>query len=327
MKPTYKADNIELYLGDCLDVVPFLQQVNLVFVDPPYNIGIFKKMKPADYLEWCKEWITVCDSALAHNGAFWVSHKHPNVLVDISREIERLGRNRINWITWDKYNGTKSQKGFLDGYTSIENLKSFQVMAEYLIYHANEGQWNRQCDNAKGFIFEPLRAYLADEWNKAKLTYEDARKAVSCAAGSGLPTHWFTRSQWALPTEKRYEQLRQYANHNSGNEYLRKEYEDLRKEYEDLRYTFNNPGLISSVWQIPPSPKNGHPTPKPLELLTRIIETTTNPGDTVLDPMFGSGTTALACLETGRKFVGCEIEKKWFDLAVKLIEERNLKLF
>ena len=97
---------VDLYLGDCLDILPTLEaeSVNLCFVDPPYNNGIFGKMPIPEYLAWCEQWIALCSRLLRPNGAFWVSHNEPGLLVDISRIIERYGRGRVNWITWDKFN-------------------------------------------------------------------------------------------------------------------------------------------------------------------------------------------------------------------------------
>lgn len=58
-----------------------------------------------------------------------------------------------------------------------------------------------------------------------------------------------------------------------------------------------------------------HPTIKPLPLVTRHILHTTQSSDIVLDPFIGSGTTAVACQETGRQFIGFEIDKKYCDIA------------
>jgi DNA modification methylase len=58
-----------------------------------------------------------------------------------------------------------------------------------------------------------------------------------------------------------------------------------------------------------------HPTIKPVELVKRHLLHTTQPNDIVLDCFMGSGTTAVACKNTGRQFVGFEIEKKWCDIA------------
>jgi site-specific DNA-methyltransferase (adenine-specific) len=55
-----------------------------------------------------------------------------------------------------------------------------------------------------------------------------------------------------------------------------------------------------------------HPTQKPVKLLKRLIEICTDPGDVVIDPCFGSGSTGRACIETGRSFYGFEINKEFY---------------
>ncbi len=67
--------------------------------------------------------------------------------------------------------------------------------------------------------------------------------------------------------------------------------------------------------------KNDHPTPKPVELAEHFIKLHTKPGDTVLDPFMGGGSTALACARTGRKFIGIELEARWCKLAVKRLQD------
>ena len=64
-----------------------------------------------------------------------------------------------------------------------------------------------------------------------------------------------------------------------------------------------------------------HPTQKPVALLEYLIKTYTNEGDTVLDNCMGSGSTGVACVHTNRKFIGIELEDKYFNIAVKRIEE------
>lgn len=64
-----------------------------------------------------------------------------------------------------------------------------------------------------------------------------------------------------------------------------------------------------------------HPTQKPVSLLKYLVLTYSNKGDTILDNCMGSGTTALACIDTGRNFIGFEKEKKYFDIAMKRIAQ------
>lgn len=83
---------------------------------------------------------------------------------------------------------------------------------------------------------------------------------------------------------------------------------------------------MKSVWCIAPPRKQEkaqgkHPTQKPLELLRRCIESSTEQGDFVFDPFMGSGTTGVAALLTGRKFCGVEQEPEFIELSAKRIQE------
>lgn len=64
-----------------------------------------------------------------------------------------------------------------------------------------------------------------------------------------------------------------------------------------------------------------HPTQKPVDLFEYLIRTYTNAGDIVLDNCMGCGTTAIACLRSGREFTGFEIEEKYYKIAVERVEE------
>ena len=71
---------------------------------------------------------------------------------------------------------------------------------------------------------------------------------------------------------------------------------------------------------------NGHPTPKPVKVTKWLIENTTNEGDTILDPFMGSGTTGVACVQTGRNFIGIEIEPKYYEIAERRIKEAQMQI-
>ena len=70
-----------------------------------------------------------------------------------------------------------------------------------------------------------------------------------------------------------------------------------------------------SVLHYPTAQKQGHPTSKPLELIKWLVNTYTNENAIVLDPFMGSGTTAVACIETQRRYIGVEKLPKYVDLA------------
>lgn len=69
-----------------------------------------------------------------------------------------------------------------------------------------------------------------------------------------------------------------------------------------------------------------HPTQKPVELLEYLIRTYTNENDTVLDFTMGSGSTGVACQNTNRDFIGIELNKEYYDIAVERLKENSNQL-
>lgn len=69
-----------------------------------------------------------------------------------------------------------------------------------------------------------------------------------------------------------------------------------------------------------------HPTQKPRKLLLDLVERYTKPGDTVLDPFMGSGTTGVACAQLGRSFIGIEKDPQYFAIAQRRIEQAQAQL-
>lgn len=99
-----------------------------------------------------------------------------------------------------------------------------------------------------------------------------------------------------------------YGNFNHNNE-IRDIRKGTTKKYPRQLMEYNRPH--------PPI----HPTQKPIDLLIDLISTYTNEGDTVLDFTMGSGSTGVACKKLNRNFIGIELDKKYFDIAKKRIDE------
>ena len=102
---------------------------------------------------------------------------------------------------------------------------------------------------------------------------------------------------------------------------------EVVRNYRQTR-TFDNGGLAyprQILFFKNPNNKSLHPTQKPVPLLEYLIKTYTDEGETVLDNCMGSGSTGVACVNTGRKFIGIEIETKYFEIAKQRIEEAENK--
>jgi DNA modification methylase len=77
------------------------------------------------------------------------------------------------------------------------------------------------------------------------------------------------------------------------------------------------------------SDKNAHPCPKPTGWMTWAVDIASRYGETVLDPFMGSGTTGVAAVQLGRKFIGIELEPKYFEIACERITnaQRQERMF
>lgn len=102
---------------------------------------------------------------------------------------------------------------------------------------------------------------------------------------------------------------------------------ELMKNMDFPKDSLKNPGKqMRSVWVIPTPSKRektfgNHPTQKPLDLLTRILLSSSKKGSLILDPFMGSGTTGVAAVRYGRRFIGVEKDDAFFDLAIKRLGE------
>ena len=83
-------------------------------------------------------------------------------------------------------------------------------------------------------------------------------------------------------------------------------------------YLATGQGRRPNSWEQPANDyalKNGHPCPKPIGMMRWLVQRASLPGETVLDLFMGSGTTGVACVQLGRKFIGIEREPRYFDIA------------
>jgi DNA modification methylase len=90
--------------------------------------------------------------------------------------------------------------------------------------------------------------------------------------------------------------------------------------YYGKNATGKNMGKSCSFQMTEQPEKTGHPCTKPLKTWVRLLIQVTNKGMTVLDPFMGSGTTGIACIRTGRKFIGIEISEEYLEIAKNRIK-------
>jgi site-specific DNA-methyltransferase (adenine-specific) len=106
-------------------------------------------------------------------------------------------------------------------------------------------------------------------------------------------------------------------NHYCGNS----NHVSLEKQPKRYDPDFVRPSNVLEFKVVPNRNGKLHPTQKPVDLLEYLIKTYTNENDTVLDFTMGSGSTGVACVNTNRKFIGIELDEKYYDISCKRIKE------
>ncbi len=104
---------------------------------------------------------------------------------------------------------------------------------------------------------------------------------------------------------------------HKGNWNIGKGNSDIEKE-EFMEAT-------SGVWKLSPERNRTHPAPFPISLPLRCMRLLSFTDATILDPFMGSGTTGVACVQTGRNFIGIEIDPTYFAIAERRIKEAQLQ--
>ena len=94
---------------------------------------------------------------------------------------------------------------------------------------------------------------------------------------------------------------------------------------EYIHHTIDKVFLVNKPSESEKGAFNSHKTVKPLSLFQYIIQLVTKPGSIVLDPFIGSGTTAVACKQLKRNFIGVEINRQYIDIAVKRLNNTKTK--
>lgn len=334
----YQLGRHRLMCGDSTSITDVRKlmdgkKADLVFTDPPYgmkkeNDGVANdNLNYDDLLEFNRQWIPLTFDALKDTGG-WYCWGIDEPLMDIYSEILKpmKRKNQIvirNYITWAKHSAFGINSELMLSYPR-ETEKCWFVM---------KGQdWNN--NNAEFFNtkFERILEYMQGEAKRLGIESKD----VTRVTGVQMYSHWFTKSQFSIISEKHYKSLQE-----AYPDGFQKSYEDLRKMLGDsnnptdrLKPYFNNIALekvgdigLTDVWRFTTTSgaekesAGGHATPKPLALCSRAINASTKPNEVVLDVFGGSGSTMIACEQLNRSCYTMELEPKWVDVIIARWEQ------
>jgi hypothetical protein len=230
-------------------------------------------------------------------------------------------RNEILW----------EQEGVSWGKDGMSNLRQYANMGERcLFFMLGEQGFNNNSDNYwQGW--EPLRIYLVNEMSTMGWTKKDLDRITK----SQMSSHWITTSQWLFPTQANYQLIQTEAKGQAFKkeyEELKKEYEELKKEYEELKKEFysqrayfdSSHDQMSDIWRfdrVKGADRHGHATPKPIEMMARVMKSSLPKDGLCLEPFGGSGATLIGAEQTGRRCYTMELQPEYCDIIIERWEK------
>lgn len=304
-------ENITLLQGDCLELMQTVKSgsVDMVLCDLPYGT-----MKGADLNGW------------DNSTTYWDERIDTKQLFD---NYERVLRKNGIVVLFSQEHYTSYMRTYRP-----RNLKFAYPLVWVKDHFANP----LSASKAPVSYFEDMNVYYKEhdtqlshplrEYFEKVMEYIGCKscKEVNKLLGHRKAEHTFYcgTSQFSLCAQNVYQELiEKFSIDKMGGFKDYGELKDIDKKIkEKYARTFNlqhGQKHMSNVLEFKKDYGKVHPTQKPVALLERLIETYTNAGDTVMDNCMGSGSTGVACVNTGRKFIGMELDENYFRIAQERI--------
>jgi len=318
--------SVQLMQGDCLERMKEIPagSVDMVLTDPPYGTTACKWDTVID-LE--AMWDQIGD-VLKPNGVCVLTASQPFTSRLVMSNPDWF---RYSWV-WEKDQGVN----FLSA--KRQPLKAHE---DVLVFYVDLATQRGAAEE-----YHPVRRYLQDERSATGLSSEGMRRLL----GNYMASHYFTNGvQFCIPSEENYRKLQKTGRFAMPYAELKAWYDALGESVKGVTY---NPQMVAGSPYTSGKGSSGevtgsvnktqtknkgtryprsvikmkretghHPTQKPVALMEYLIRTYTNEGDTVLDFTCGSGSTGVAAVNTGRNFIGIELDQGYYAIAEKRIED------
>ena len=264
------------YNGDCIEIMKGLEDnsVDLVIADPPYWKVVGEKWDyqwktEKDYVEWSLKWIKEVSRILRIGGTFYC-FGYFRTLSLIVPYLEEMGLELRQQIIVDK--GMRSVSG-----RATKKYKIFPNVTESILFIIKDN---------KQFV----KPYLKERQQTLGLTAKQINEALGVKSNGGGMWSIYTGKNVCeqFPTEELWNKLSVILGFDCP--------------YKKVSQTFNPQMGYTDVWTDIDfyKEKHLHPTQKPLKLIRRLIEASSNKGDIVLDPFSGAGSTQISSIQLNR---------------------------
>jgi len=285
----------KIYNKDCVEFLKLIEDetIDSCITDPPYWGVVDDEWDNQwsnidEYKEWCETWIKEIARVTKKSASFFI-FGYSYQLSHLLPIIESYGfKFRQQIVVWK---GMKSAAGRVSS-----KLKMFPTTTEYIFYFVKDST-------------EYIRDLLQEKAIEKQLSSKEINEFLGKASNGG--------GTWSSIAGKKQKKLQ---------EPTREDWEKLDRllgglpNYDDVVYKFNLPLGITDVFDDInfhfPKGEKLHTTQKPIQLMNRLVESCSNENDVILDPFMGSGSTALSCKKLNRNYIGCELDKTYYQVCL-----------
>ncbi len=287
----------KIYNQDCIEGMKKIpdRSVDLIIADPPYFKTIneewdFKWRLESDYYKWSEKWIEQV-SRIAKPTACFYLFGYFRTLCGMMDLITKYNFELRQQIVIDK--GLRSISG-----RKTSTYKMFPTTTESILFFNYDNKPN-------------IKKFLKERQKALGLTAKQINEKLKVKSNGGGVWSLYTGENILaqVPTKEMWERLQKVL--------------EFKMDYSQVAYVYNPQMGYTDVWTDIDfyEEERAHPTQKPAKLIERLIKASSNEGMLILDPFMGSGTTALVAKRLKRDFIGFEIDKKYYDEAIKRLKQ------
>lgn len=311
----FVKDTTVVFPGDSIEILKKIpnNSIALILTDPPYHSTQKKNIfgdtafkGDEDYLKWMEKYSIEWKRVLKRNGSVFCFCSSA-----MESKLERMFSNEFNILS--KIVWTKPNAPGYDGWKQKmrkESLRQWYAHSERILFME---------PNTEGNLYQSYFGVMLKKWRqKAGLSGHQLTEMVGAY---GKVNHGGAVSNWEagrnIPSKDQYQKI-QEALMSTGKVSHVPDYEDvIRPFWVNKEVEFTDVWTFENVRQY----KGKHPAEKPGDLLKHAINSTTYAGDIVLDCFAGSGSTAIAAKELGRRSISVEIENEWYQYICNKISD------
>jgi hypothetical protein len=307
---------VSVYLGDSLPMYERWDAPTTIISDGGYGVLGFEG-DTSDHLDlpaWYEPHIWAWSTFASPLTTLWFWNSEIGWAA-VHPVLERFGWRYVNANVWDK------GKGHIAGNINTAMIRRFPVVTELCVQYVFEAR-------ISGL---PLREWLLKEWTRTRLPRRCANEA--CGVADAAVRKYFDQGHlWYYPPPDKFIAISRYANEHgdpNGRPYFSADGIDpmSEDEWSRMRSKFTCPHGVTNVWHrsalrgeervVTPSGKAVHLNQKPLDLMRRIIQASSNEGDVVWEPFGGLFSASVAARQLKRRAYAAEIDGTYFHYGVQ----------